>query len=272
MKAKIILVLLLPLLILGARPSERQDAERDKVLSKMIAGWLASWHYSGRKIDDEFSEQSLAQYTRYLDNGKNFLIQSDLDAFKNFSDKVDDQLLAGDFTVPRLGQQLLRQRVLQAQGFSREILSKPFDFSRDESIELDADKREACRDLEELRAWWRQWLKYLTLTQYINLQRAAAGQKNGAAGPAGDFSPALEAKARQAVGKSVERLFTRLLRERSEEMHALFFNSLTSIFDPHSQYFPPRAKEDFDIDMSGKLEGIGALLGEDDGFIKIFDV
>ena len=55
-------------------------------------------------------------------------------------------------------------------------------------------------------------------------------------------------------------------------MQSLFFNSLTAIFDPHSQYFPPRAKEDFDIDMSGTLEGIGALLGEDDGFIKVFDV
>ena len=74
------------------------------------------------------------------------------------------------------------------------------------------------------------------------------------------------------MGKSVERLFGRLLQERSEEMQSLFFNSLTAIFDPHSQYFPPRAKEDFDIDMSGTLEGIGALLGEDDGFVKIFEV
>ncbi len=55
-------------------------------------------------------------------------------------------------------------------------------------------------------------------------------------------------------------------------MQSLFFNSLTAIFDPHSQYFPPRDKEEFDIEMSGALEGIGALLGEDDGFIKVFEV
>ena len=107
----------------------------------------------------------------------------------------------------------------------------------------------------------------------INLQQdRPPAQKNGAAKPASDFSPELEAKARQAVDKSVERLFGRLLQERSEEMQSLFFNALTAIFDPHSQYFPPRAKEDFDIDMSGTLEGIGALLGEDDGYIKVFEV
>jgi carboxyl-terminal processing protease len=282
MKFKIALVLLLSLLLSGALAPEESAAEREKVLSRMIANWLANWHYSGRRIDDEFSAKSLAQYAKYLDNGKNFLIQADLDALKVHADRVDDELLAGDFALPRLGRQLLRQRLIQVQAFAREILAKPFDFAVDEQIELDADKRETCRNLDELRAWWRRWLKYLTLTQYINLQKtarktaadAAGSRKDDAAGApaAEEFSPELEAKARQAVARSAERMFERLLKERSEEMHALFFNALTAIFDPHSQYFPPRAKEEFDIDMSGTLEGIGALLGEDDGFIKIFDV
>ena len=272
MKGKIFLILLLSLMLSGAMQTGAPVPEREKALSKMIANWLANWHYSGKKIDDDFSVKSLAQYTKYLDNGRNFLIQTDLETLKAYTYKVDDSLLQGDFSLPRLGRQLLRQRVIQVQGFAREILSNPFDFSMDEQIELDSEKRETSRDLSQLRAWWRQWLKYLTLTQYINLQKTASGEKNGAAKTAGEFSPELEAKARQAVGKSVERLFGRLLQERSEEMQSLFFNSLTAIFDPHSQYFPPRAKEDFDIDMSGTLEGIGALLGEDDGFIKIFEV
>ena len=110
------------------------------------------------------------------------------------------------------------------------------------------------------------------MTQYLNLQKTAAGQKNENAKTDAAFSPALEIRARQAVEKSVERLFSRLLQERSEDMESLFFNALIAIFDPHSNYFPPRDKEQFDIEMSGTLEGIGALLGEDDGFIKVFDV
>jgi carboxyl-terminal processing protease len=320
MKLKMLLLLFLSLLLSGALPPDDPAPERERVLSKMIANWLANWHYSGRKIDDDFSARGIARYSQYLDNGKNFLVQADLEALKAYSDKVDDELLAGEFDLPRLGRQLLRQRVMQAQGFAREILAQPFNFALDERIELDADKRSTSRDLAELRSWWVKWLKYLTLTQYINLQKAAlkvpaegavkavpprsdgavpprsdgaapprsdgaapprsdgvpaegtGGRETGAPPPAVAFSPQLEAKAREAVAKSVERMFGRLLKERSEEMQGLFFNAVTSIFDPHSQYFPPRAKEEFDIDMSGTLEGIGALLGEDNGFIKVFDI
>ena len=99
------------------------------------------------------------------------------------------------------------------------------------------------------------------------------GDKNGKEKKRDEaFSPELEIRARKAVEKSVQRLFSRLLQDRSEDMQSLYFNALLAVFDPHSQYFPPRAKEDFDIDMSGTLEGIGALLGEDDGFIKVFEV
>jgi len=272
MKVKIFLILLLSFLLSGALPPESPRPEREKVLSKLIANWLANWHYSGKKIDDDFSARSFAQYTKYLDAGKNFLIQADLDSLKGYVLKIDNGLLEGDFALPRLGRLLMRQRVTQVRQFAREILAQPFDFSEDDQIELEADKRETSRDLAQLRAWWSKWLKYLTLTQYINLQKAATSQKNGALKTAAAFSPELEAKARQAVGKSSERLFGRLLKDRSEEMESLFFNSLTSIFDPHTQYFPPRAREDFDIEMSGTLEGIGALLGESDGFIKVFDV
>lgn len=272
MKTKMLLILLLSLLLSGALQPAALSQEREKVLSQLIGNWLTNWHYSGKKIDDDFSAKSFAQYTEYLDNGKSFLIQADLEILKAYMFKIDDELRSGDFSLPRLGKQLLRQRVLQVRGICLEILSKPFDFSRDDRIELDADKRETSRDLSQLREWWQKWLKYLTLTQYLNLQKNAAGQKNGSAKTNGPFSAALEIRARQAVEKSVQRLFSRLLQERSDDMQSLFFNALIAIFDPHSQYFPPRAKEDFDIEMSGTLEGIGALLGEADGFIKVFDV
>jgi carboxyl-terminal processing protease len=272
MKTKMLLILLLSLLFSGALQPEAPTQDREKVLSQLIGNWLANWHYSGKKIDDDFSAKSFAQYTKYLDNGKSFLIQADLDTLKAYTYKVDDELLSGDFSLPRMGKQLLRQRVLQVQGICREILSQPFDFSEDERIELDPDKRETSRDLSQLREWWQKWLKYLTLTQYLNLQKTAAGQKTDSVKTDGAFSAALEIRARQAVEKSMQRLFGRLLKERSDDMQSLFFNALIAIFDPHSLYFPPRAKEDFDIDMSGTLEGIGALLGEDDGFIKVFEV
>ncbi|MCX6556514.1 MAG: S41 family peptidase [Candidatus Aminicenantes bacterium] len=245
---------------------------REKVLSQMIGNGLANWHYSGKKIDDEFSLKSFAQYTKFLDYGKSFLIQADLNALRVFDRKIDDEILEGDFSLPQLGKQLLRQRVLQVRGFCQDILKKPFDFSLDEQIELDAEKRAYASTLDELKGWWFLRLKYLTLTQYLNLLKTDGENKSADKKRSDNFSPELEARARKAVDKSVQRLFDRLLQDRSEDMQSLYFNALLSVFDPHSLYYPPRAKEDFDIDMSGTLEGIGALLGEADGYIKVFDI
>jgi carboxyl-terminal processing protease len=271
MKKRALILILLAAFLSGALSAAVEET-REKVLSQMIGNGLLNWHYSGRKIDDDFSLKSFAQYTKYLDFGKSFLIQADLDALKVFDLKIDDEILDGDFSLPRLGKQLLRQRVLQVQEICRGILKKPFDFSSDEKIELDTEKRGYSRNLEDLKNWWFLRLKYLTLTQYLNLLKIGEDKKSKSKRSDYAFSQELEIKARKAVEKSVQRLFSRLLQDRSEDMQALYFNALLSVFDPHSQYLPPEAKETFDIDMSGKLEGIGALLGEDDGFIKVFDV
>lgn len=248
------------------------EATREKILSQMIGNGLQSWHYSGKKIDDDLSSKSFVQYTKYLDYAKSFLIQADLDSLKVFDRKIDDEILAGELELPRLGKALLRQRVLQVREFCTELLKKPFDFSVDETIELDAEKRDYGRNLDDVKAWWTKRLKYMTLIQYHNLLKLAESDKKKAGANAGAAAAELEGQARKTVEKSVQRLFSRLLESRSEDMQSLYFNALLAVFDPHSQYFPPRAKEEFDIDMSGTLEGIGALLGEDDGFIKVFEV
>jgi carboxyl-terminal processing protease len=271
MKNKALPLILLIAFLSGALNAAVEET-REKILSQMIGNGLLNWHYSGKKIDDDFSLKSFAQYTKYLDFGKSFLIQADLDALKVFDQKIDDEVLDGDFSLPRLGKQLLRQRVLQVKDICQEILKKPFDFSLDEEIELDTEKRNYARSLDDLKEWWFKRLKYLTLTQYLNLFKLAEDKKIKGKKSDYVFSPELEIQARKAVEKSVQRLFNRLLQDRSEDMQSLYFNALLAVFDPHSQYFPPEAKETFDIDMSGTLEGIGALLGEDDGYVKVFEV
>ena len=271
MKKRAFILILLTAFLSGALNAAVAET-REKILSQMIGNGLVNWHYSGKKIDDDFSLKGFAQYTKYLDYGKSFLIQKDLDALKVFDLKIDDEILEGDFSLPRLGMQLLHQRVLQVKDLCQEILKKPFDFSLDEQIELDTEKRNYARSLEDLKEWWFLRLKYLTLTQYLNLLKLDGDKKVKEKKRDDVFSPELEIRARKAVEKSVQRLFNRLLQDRSEDMQSLYFNALLAVFDPHSLYFPPRAKEDFDIDMSGTLEGIGALLGEDDGFIKVFEV
>jgi carboxyl-terminal processing protease len=95
MKNKALPLILLIAFLSGALNAAVEET-REKILSQMIGNGLLNWHYSGKKIDDDFSLKSFAQYTKYLDFGKSFLIQADLDALKVFDQKIDDEVLDGD--------------------------------------------------------------------------------------------------------------------------------------------------------------------------------
>jgi carboxyl-terminal processing protease len=82
----------------------------------------------------------------------------------------------------------------------------------------------------------------------------------------------LEVEARKKILKDHEDMFKRLLRETKEERFDDFINAVVHAYDPHSDFFPPKEKENFDIQMSGKLEGIGATLQEKDGYIKVISI
>ncbi len=82
----------------------------------------------------------------------------------------------------------------------------------------------------------------------------------------------LEAEARKKVVKTYEDFYRRLGQTDKEEWMAIYVNSITNLYDPHTEYFPPKDKEQFDISMTGRLEGIGAQLQEKDGQIKIMEI
>ena len=246
--------------------------QREKFLDEVMFRGMEGWHYAPQKIDDTFSKQAFLEFVSRLDQTKSFLIQPDIEELNPFANRIDDQILAGSFDLAKLGARLLRRRVTAVGEICRDILKTPFDFSGSESIELDPDKRDFCRNLSELREWWFKQLRYMALMRYLDLQKASAKsgkevKKNGLS-----FVPEWERQARQAVLKSMERLFQRMLQERPDDTDSRYLNALAAVFDPHSLYYPPRDKEDFDIEMSGTLEGIGVLLGESEGKIKVMDV
>ena len=76
-------------------------------------------------------------------------------------------------------------------------------------------------------------------------------------------------KAHEVISKKYSVHFSKVLKERRSEQLEKFFNAVAEIYDPHTNYLPPRRKEDFDIDMTGSLEGIGAILQEDGPYIKV---
>jgi carboxyl-terminal processing protease len=142
----------------------------------------------------------------------------------------------------------------------KNILKKPFDFFKNESIELDAKKRKFSQSQDELREYWRKILKYQCLLSYLNIKRSK-GKK--------DSDDELFKLAKQRVFKSFESLFNRLTQATKKDSLSLYLKALIQVYDPHSEYFPPKEKQDFDIEMTGTFEGIGAALRDEDGLVKV---
>jgi carboxyl-terminal processing protease len=148
-------------------------------------------------------------------------------------------------------------------------LSKPFDFTKDESVQLDREKLNYPKNEEERKNIWRQFIKYSVLTKFVELQderEKNAGKKDVVF----KADSTLEREAREQVKKRMDRILaTKKTHETIDENFSTFVNAITLSMDPHTDYFPPADKRSFDESMSGSFYGIGAQLKEDDGKIKI---
>ncbi len=253
---------------LGADNSDDRQDGRARLLSYILKQQLSNNHYQPRPFDTQFASDVFTLYLEQLDPQKRFLLQGDVRQLEGLESSLPNDFKEGRLTLPDVGHRLLLQRIRQIQPPVLDLLATPFDFSREEYFETDADKLEFCTDSAALLERWRLALKLQTLNRYLDLLEEAEQE-----GPVDDTRRVeLEAEARDKVGKSLRGVFKRLLDETLQDHYNYFLGTVTRAFDPHTNYLPPRQKEDFDIHMRGSLEGIGATLREEDGYIKVVSI
>jgi carboxyl-terminal processing protease len=242
--------------------------DRYQLLTGLSWSILKEWHYQPRKLTDEdFSKDVFHLYLNSLDPDKRFFLASDIEKLREYETAIGKELQEGTGRLMNFATALLSARIQEVQTISEEILAEPFDFFVDEALEIDAEKREYARDRLELRELWRKMLKYQTLLVY--LQRSGVGD--------GEIIPdcidrEIEKQAQEEVKKSLRRTLERMRSDVEEEAVYRFINAVTGSFDPHTSYFTPEKKEDFDIGLTGTLEGIGALLQEEGEYIKVVEL
>lgn len=234
---------------------------RQILLSRIFYQSLQQWHYAGVKVDDDFSRNGFQHYFRALDPNRQFFTAGDLARFQPFLHRLDDHLAQGDFELLSLAAQKLRERIRMIHEFLPRLVQEPFDFSRSEEVELDGEKRDWASDRMELREYWRQLLKHQTLIRFLG--RPEERKKDAAA------VTGLLAETQAESLKAYMDMLERMLKSSPEDDLARYLNAILGVSDPHTSYFPPKEREDFEIEMTGKLEGIGALLGEAEGYVEI---
>jgi carboxyl-terminal processing protease len=266
-------LLLIPVAAIAAFSfSYKVQADKDEAIDQILMQSLNNVHYSPLAMNDDFSEKVYKLYMQRLDYNKKFLLQTDVDALKKLNHSIDDDITAGHFSFFDKSYEIITKRVDEAQAYYKEILSRPFDFSKDEDIQLDEEKLSYAKNTDELKEAWRKSLKYQALARMVELSDNQDKAKEKSDTVKLKSKETLEADARKKVLKSNDDYFKRIREFDRNDRLAVYFNSITGIYDPHTEFFPPKDKANFDISMSGQLEGIGAQLQEKDGYTKVSSI
>ena len=246
-------------------------SQRQRLLSA-VGSLLESQHYSPKNINNDFSKKLFQKFLDELDGDKSFFLQSDINALQKYELTLDDEIKGADIRfAPAVGV-IYEKRLADVTALYKDILSQPFDFSKEETAMLDGSKQPYAANEAEQKDRWRKLLKYYTLERYVDLVEQREQNKGKK-----DFQvktdAELEAEARNVVLKAMNKRFDRIKNTVKEEQRFnTFINSVTSLMDPHTDYFAPVEKRSFDEQMSGRFYGIGAQLTEDDFGVKIASV
>jgi carboxyl-terminal processing protease len=246
-----------------AKDTQGFDQKRSQLIGYMLDKQLPAIHFSDRKMNNSLSLAAFDLYLKQLDYQKRFLLSKDVKELQSFASHIAENLEHGTIVLPATGYDILSERIVQVEKMVDQILTARFDMNSDEILETDPEKLTYVDDLKGLKSRWSKILKAQVISRYLNL---VEDQKKATEKLTED---ALWKQAIEKVAKVNKEFFHRLHQETLQDHYDRFFNSVTRAFDPHTNYLPPDKKEDFDIHMRGSLEGIGALLREEDGFIKV---
>lgn len=253
--------------VMGNGERNNDPKEKYQRILRNVGIVLEQGHYNPRKIDDTFSQDALKNYEESLDPDKYIFLQKDIDAFKKYENRIDDEIHGAPIESFYTISLAYQARTSEISKIYNEILTEAFDFSKNETLQTDGDKRKYPATQEDRYDYSRKRLKYIVLGRFVDLQEEREKNKKDSVYKA---DSTLKREAVEIVARQMNRYFETLKNHNTQDdMFSAFVNSITSTMDPHTNYFAPIDKRTFDEMLSGAFFGIGAQLKDDNGKIKV---
>lgn len=275
------LLLFIPLTTLAfCFNSPKNDDEKMSTIMISVKNTLSYLHYSPRPINDAYSADVYKQYFDMIDASKRYFLQSDMNEFEKHRTKLDDYLNRGDLTFYKLTVDRLYQRVDEIDKISQTILSAPLNFDEDETLILEPKVKKNPVNAAELSAEWKKYIKYNILQEMESLSAKEQLQKEKKDSvqkfnlkdtiKLEILTPEQKRiKATEEVKDMLTDTFRRFKKRNKMDWFTVYMNAYTEVFDPHTNYFSPKNKEDFDTSFTGKVIGIGAIIQERRGYLYL---
>ena len=258
------LFLVIPLFFIGFTFSDKKfsDPNKDKLLIEIVKYVVEKGHYNKIEINDGVSEKIFSSFINQFDSQKRFFLKSDIKNFEKYKFMLDDQIKNYDLTFFNLVYETSKLRFEEIKKYYKEIIANPFDFNSKETLDLDFENKDYSKNKNEVKQRWRKQLKFSTLD--IALLKL---------GDSLDFiDDRVYNESLAIVKKNTEDFFEFYKDMDRDDWFSSYINSFLNQLDPHTFYFQPDDKERFDVNISGKFNGIGARLTKTEGTIKIVEI
>jgi carboxyl-terminal processing protease len=234
-------------------PFQAQEFTQKQVTtSKQSLHQLLGRHYEKQRLNDDLSSKIYDLYLESMDGSRSYFLASDIEEFEQYRFKLDDGLIKGNLNAPFIMYNRLQQRVTERLSFLLKQLSEKaakYDFAKNENLSLDRENSAWSKSTQELNDLWRKRLK----NSILNLR--LADKENEAI--------------YELLTKRYQNQLNRTHLANEDDGFQVFMNAVTHAFDPHTAYFSPRNTENFNINMSLSLQGIGAVLQTEDEHTKV---
>ena len=245
-------VLLFTLLVLTISlfPSEALTPNKyHPIVGKVAAKLLTRYHYNLPVIDDSISSELLNLYLEDLDGNRIYFLAQDIAYFEEYRYDMDDVIISGRLEPPFIIFNTFKQRVMQRIEYVNRRLQKEFNFTVEDYYELDRSDAAWAKSTEELDKLWRKKVKH----EALNLK--------------------LSGKDGEGIASTLRKRYSNILKRieqfKSEDVFQYFMNAFSRSIDPHTGYLSPITSENFDMELSLSLEGIGAQLTTEDDYTKV---
>lgn len=254
----------------------------DASIAVVVARMLEQGHYSQHRFDNEMSAKMLQRYLDTLDPQHMHFLQTDLEKFELYREKLDNLILRAGDTWPGFEMFIVfRERLEQRNEYVEELLkTEKLDFTKDDRILLNRKEEPAPKNLTEAKRLWRERLRYEYLQEKLAKSDDGKTLKSEKKEPSTNDVPdsveapkSLAEEIAETLSKRYHRQLSFFQQMDSDDVFELYLTSLARSYDPHTDYMGKPTLEQFSISMNLSLFGIGAQLQlDDDGYCNIVRV
>ena len=208
---------------------------------EIISYVLDRGHYDPRDMDDVFSENVYMNFLEAVDSHR-FFLQADINFFNRYRLEIDDEIKNTQITFFDLVYEKLMERQQMVEGFYKELLAEPFDFSKDETISLDYENMPYAGSVNNLKEFWRKRMKLNALSRFAAKKKEEANKfkKDSTYSTKSDIE--IEKESRKIIEENMDNLFENFDELERKDWFAIYVNAIVAQFDPHTTYFPPAQK------------------------------